>query len=268
MPEFEVTGPITAVIRSSAGQVTLLAEDRTTVEVTVRPGASGDAARAAAAETRVEMDGDLLLVETPQARGFIVRRTPPVEITVRLPVDSRAEVHTASADVKCTGRLGAAEIKTASGDVRVDEVAGDLTRNSASGDTQFATVGGDLAATSASGDVRGGYVAGNVTSRSASGDTTIEIVGGSLKAQSASGDIKIGSITAGTARVSTASGDVELGVAQGTSVWLDLSSVSGATVSDLNVTDAAPAGGSASLNLHVRTASGDISVRRAVASAR
>jgi hypothetical protein len=268
MPEFATDGPITTVIRALAGSVSLVAEERDNVEVEVRPDATGEAARTAAAETRVEMNGDLLLIEVPQARGFAIRRSAPVAIRVRMPLDSRIEINTASADVQCTGRFGDSEIKTASGDLRMDHVAGDMNRNSASGDTQFARIDGELAAHSASGDLRGGVVGGNMTSRSASGDTIVEAVGGSLKAQSASGDIKIGSVATGTARVSTASGDVELGVATGTSVWLDLSSVSGATVSDLNVSDATPAGGAASLTLHVRTASGDISVRRAVTASR
>ena len=183
------------------------------------------------------MNGDLLLVETPQARGFVVRRTPPVEITVRMPVDSRVEVqHRIRRRASAPAGSATAEVKTASGDVRVDDVAGDLNRNSASGDTQFARSMATWRRTSASGDVRGGYVGGNMTSRSASGDTTHRERSAARSRHSrASGDIKIGSIVAGTARVSTASGDVELGVAQGTSVWLDLSSVSGATVSDLNV---------------------------------
>lgn len=268
MAEFECNGPITAVVRTVAGRVDIVAEERSNVDVDVRPGAIGEGPRSAAAQTKIEMDGDLLLVETPQARGFVIRRNPPVEIKIRIPLDSRVQISSASADVNCTGRYANADISTASGDVHIDHVAGDLKRNSASGDTQFNRVEGDLASHSASGDIRGGFVGGNMTLRSASGDIGIESVQGSVKAQAASGDIKIGSIIAGTARIHTASGDVELGVAEGTSVWLDLSSVSGDTSSDLAVSDSAPGGGSASLSLHVRTASGDIAVRRAMASAR
>src|SRR5512147_1459761 len=138
MPQFECTGPITAVVRTSAGRVDIIAEERATVEVEVRPGAAGEAARAAAADTKVEMDGDLLLVETPQARGFVIRRNPPVEIAIRMPLDSRIQINSASADM------------------RIDQVTGDLKRNSASGDIQFNRVDGDLSSHSASGDIRGG----------------------------------------------------------------------------------------------------------------
>jgi putative adhesin len=268
MPEFEANGPITAVIRASSGSVNLVAEERNNVEVEIRPDSSSEAARAAAAETRAEMNGDLLLIETPQSKGFVFRRGGAVAITVRMPLDSRLEVTTASSDVQCVGRYSTAEVKTASGDLRIDHVTGDLNRNSASGDTQFGRVDGDFSSHSASGDVRGGVIGGNMTSRSASGDTIVDTVGGSVKAQSASGDIRVGSVAAGTARLTTVSGDVEICVAEGTSVWLDLSSVSGATVSDLNVSDAAPAGGTATLTLHARAVSGDISVRRAVAATR
>ena len=268
MPEFEATGPITAVVRASAGKVDLVAEDRTNVAVEIQAGALGESARAAAAETRVEMNGDLLLIETPQARGFVIRRNAPVNIKVRMPLDSRIEINTASADIHCVGRYATADVKSASGDTRIDHVTGDVNRGSASGDTQFSRIDGDLQCNSASGDVRGGAVGGNLTARSASGDTIVDAVGGSLKAQSASGDINIGTIVGGTTRVTTASGDVKLGVAEGTSVWLDLSSVSGDTTSDLAVSDAAPAGGAATLTLYVRTMSGDIAIRRAAVSAR
>ncbi len=266
MPEFEVTGPISAVIRSLSGTVTVIAEDRPTVEVEVRPTGGGEASHSAATDTRVEMNGDSLLVETPQVRGFVVRRSPSVDIQVRLPLDSRIEISTASADVQCSGRYASATIKTASGDLRIDDVAGDLSRNSASGDTRFGQVGGDLTTHSASGDIRGGDVGGSLSARSASGDVTAESVGGSVKAHTASGNIRIGRASTGSARLNSASGDVEIGIAEGTSVWLDLSTVSGSTTSDLAVSDAAPAGGSAGLTLHVRTLSGDIAVRRTAAA--
>ena len=232
--------------------------------IDVTPGAPSEASRAAAAGTSVEMTGDPLLIETPHAKGFIIRRSAAVKIRVHVPTNSRVQINSASADVRCAGRLGEVDVNSTSGDLRLDHVSGDLKRRSASGDTQFNQVDGDLSLHAASGDVQGGSVSGGITVRSASGDTTLDAVGGSVKAQSASGDIKIGNLAVGTARIHSASGDVEIGVAAGVSVWLDLTSISGDTTSDLPVSDAAPTGGAATLSLHVRTSSGDIKVRRAL----
>jgi DUF4097 and DUF4098 domain-containing protein YvlB len=266
MPEFPVSGPISATVRISSGSLRFVAEQRDSVVVDVRPGNSSDAARQAAAETIVEMTADGLLIETPQARGFIVRRSPSVDVTVRLPSDSRIMARTASADVTVDGRLASADINTASGDTRIEHIAGDLRRHSASGDTHFRRVDGALNADGASGDVRGGIVGGDLTTKSASGDVVVEAIGGSVRATSASGDFQLGNVARGQTNIHSASGDVLIGVAEGTAVWMDVSTISGDTRSELNVSDSSPTGSSATLELSIRTVSGDVIIRRATNS--
>ncbi len=263
MPDFPVDGPINATIRIAAGKLRVTAEARESVTVDVRPGERGDAARQAAEDTIVEMTADGLLIETPQARGFIVRRTPSVDITVRMPQGSHIMVRSASADIVCGGRYGSADIKSASGDLEIDDVAGDFHRNSASGDTQFGRVGGEMSSNSASGDLRGGSVGGEFSGKSASGDITVGAVGGPAHVTTASGDIQIGNLARGQTNIHSASGDVSLGVAVGTAVWMDVHTLSGSTRSDLDVSDSSPTGGAASLELSVRTASGGVTIRRA-----
>jgi len=266
MPEFPVSGPIAATVRISSGSLRFVAEQRDSVVVDVRPGNSSDAARQAAAETIVEMTADGLIIETPQARGFIVRRSPSVDVTVRLPNDSRIMARTASADVTVDGRLAGADVNTASGDMRIEHVTGDLRRHSASGDTQFRRVDGALNADGASGDIRGGIVGGDLTTKSASGDVIVEAVGGSVRASSASGDFQLGNVARGQTNIHTASGDVLIGVAEGTAVWMDVSTISGDTRSELSVSDSSPTGSSATLELSIRTVSGDVIIRRATSS--
>jgi putative adhesin len=264
MPEFPVDGPTNATIRISSGSLRITAEARDSVAVDVRPGSPGDAARQAAAETIVEMTADGLIIETPQARGFLVRRTPSLNVSVRVPTDSQIMVRTASADVVCDGRFGSADINTASGDLQIEDVTRDFTRHSASGDTRFGRIGGDMTANSASGDVRGVSVAGELTFKSASGDVTIDAVGDSVHAATASGDIELGNLARGNTRITTASGDVRIGVAEGTSLWMDINTLSGDTRSDLAVSDAPPTGGTATLELSARTVSGDVTLHRAM----
>ena len=62
------------------------------------------------------------------------------------------------------------------------------------------------------------------------------------------------------------SGDVEIGVARGTRVYLDVSSTSGETVSELDMSGVSEAGGT-DMELQVDTVSGDIRITRARATA-
>jgi DUF4097 and DUF4098 domain-containing protein YvlB len=264
MSEFPAAGPILATVRISTGTLRVIAERRDTVDVEVQPGAGGEAARNAAAETLVEMAGDQLTVETPQARGFVIRRNAPVNITVRVPTDSRLMLRSASADIVCDGRFGDADISTASGDLMIDHVAGDLQRHAASGDMRFNRIDGRLASDAASGDMRGRSIGGDLAAKTASGDIQVEAVAGGVRVTTASGDISFGSLATGTTRIQSASGDVVLGIAEGTPLWLDLSTVSGDTRTDLPVSSEPPAGTAATLSLYVRTVSGDITLRRAV----
>jgi DUF4097 and DUF4098 domain-containing protein YvlB len=87
-----------------------------------------------------------------------------------------------------------------------------------------------------------------------------------LRATTASGDIEVGMVRRGQTDLRTASGDVEVGVAAGTGVWLDVNTSSGKTRNDLTMnpetaTDVAGRA-AATLELRVRTASGDITIRR------
>jgi len=264
MPEFPAAGPILATVRISTGDLRIVAEQRDTVTVEVRPGAGSDAARSAADETLVEMVGDQLTIETPQARGFVIRRNAPVNIIARVPLDSRLMLRSASADITCDGRFGDSDINSASGDLLIDHIAGDLQRHSASGDMRFTRIDGRLTTDAASGDIRGRSVGGDLSVKTASGDIAIEAVGGDARVGTASGDVTVGNVVAGTTRIHTASGDVRVGVAEGTPLWLDLNTISGDTRTDLPVTSETPAGATATLSLYVRTASGDITVRRAV----
>jgi DUF4097 and DUF4098 domain-containing protein YvlB len=119
-----------------------------------------------------------------------------------------------------------------------------------------------------SGDVTATFVSGQAVVEVASGDVSVEEAGGAVRATSASGDIAIGAAHGDKVRINSASGDVSVGVPTGTLVWLDLSTVSGSTNSDLAVTTQPMSQAAASeqprvpLSLQLRTVSGDINVFR------
>jgi DUF4097 and DUF4098 domain-containing protein YvlB len=188
-------------------------------------------------------------------------------VVARVPLDGRISLKLASADAELLGRWRDATANSASGDLKVDEITGDLSANLASGDLQATRIGGDVKATSASGDIKVRSIGGDASLNTASGDVRVEDAGGSVTARSASGDLDLGQVRRGEVRVQTASGDVRVAVVPGTGVYLDVSTVSGDTRSDLAVGDAPPAGQGADVSVHARTVSGDVSIVRAAQKA-
>jgi DUF4097 and DUF4098 domain-containing protein YvlB len=86
-----------------------------------------------------------------------------------------------------------------------------------------------------------------------------------VRASSASGDVAIGVARRGTVEINSASGDVAVGVASGVGVWLDVSTMSGSTSTDLDVGEQPPPSG-ADLRLTARTMSGDVQITRALST--
>ena len=258
MHTFDRATPVTLSLRLHRGTAEVVAENRPDAQVEIR----GDD------RFTVTLEGDTLVVHAPETT-FDWRRTPKAHVLVRVPLDSALAVKAASADLRASGRWSTAQVDTASGDVRVEEVSGDALLKAASGDVSVRQVGGSLRIGSSSGGLEIGDVTRDVKADTASGDIVIRRAGGSLQAGSASGDIEIGELTRGRARISTASGDISVGVTAGTGVWLDLNTASGSTSSDLTMHNAAPVGTpEATLELRVRTASGDIDVHRAIGDLR
>jgi hypothetical protein len=269
MPEFPTSGPIDTMIRIPSGVVEVTAEARDTAVAEVTAYDNHEASHTAADETRVEMQGNLLVIEAPKLGGFgILRRGGRLRVKVSVPLDSHLDISVASADVSCRGRFAGGRINTASGDVHVEHIAGDLNVHSASGDVHAVRVDGLSAVTGASSDITIDYAGDEVSIHTASGDVGVGHAEASVSTKTASGDIRIGAASRGTVQIAAASGDVRIGVVEGTGVWLDLSTVSGSTRNGLTMggTGAAPSSGAANaeaqLQLKVRTVSGDIDIYR------
>ncbi|BCB82332.1 hypothetical protein GCM10022251_47530 [Phytohabitans flavus] len=267
MSEFPTAGPVNAVVKLPAGALEITAEERDTAVVDVQPYDDRPASHEAAERTTVELRGDTLTVAVPDG-GWLARRPASLLITIRVPLDSRLRLRTASADVTCRGRFAALDAVGASGDMFLEHIAGDAKVKIASGDVTAGQVDGELQVSGAAGDVTAQQVGGPVDTSVASGRIDIGTAGAGVKARTASGEVRIGSAHRGTVKVRTASGDVAVGVRSGTGVWLDLGTISGRTTNDLDMT-AAGGGGEAGheLSVEVRTASGDIAIRRVPAEA-
>lgn len=259
MPELPCPDPVTVDVEVGGGAIHLVAEPRATATVEVTPLEDSETARQAATTTRVELVDGTLLVHAPEGANWLLRRLPKLRVTVAVPTGSRARIRTASADTTCRGGWEQVRVASASGDASVAEVTGDLVVNTASGDVRAERVGGRLTVKTVSGDVWAARVDGPVDVKSATGDIEIDTLGADLRAGTVSGDVRVGAARRGRVQVHSASGDTRIGVVAGTGVWLDLTTLSGRTSSDLEP-GAEPL--PHDLSVTVYTVSGDIAVHR------
>jgi len=235
MPTWEFPGhdPVDLRVRIPAGDIAVSAAATQATTVAL------DGSDRTLAATRVQFEDGTLSIIVPDQSGLFSDGS--VDVVVELPEGSSCRVHTASADVRCTGELAALDVHTASGDVSAERVSGHARVDTASGDVSLGTAA-EAEVESASGDVRIGQVSGGVAVRTASGDVQIEAASGPRT------------------DVNAASGDISVGVAPGIGVYLELSSLSGTVSSELEPGEES---GGTDMTLQCRTISGDVRVSRA-----
>lgn len=297
MPSFPSPEPVTLRVKLPAGLLEVTAAPREDAVVEVRPSRSSSSADAEAASgTRVERLADgTILVEAPEQRTMLGRQAR-VDVLVALPEGSAVTLQTASADIRTSGPLGDVAVGSASGDVRIERCArlevktasGDVTCDvtgaeagvrTSSGDIRLPELRGGAEITTSSGRVELGAVNGDTTVKSGSGDITVEAAGASFRTISASGDVTIGTagdlvetrtssgdvgigtVARGRVSVDSVSGDVRIGVADGVSAWLDVSTTSGDLRSGLEEAER-PGDEAPRAEIRVKTVSGDISLVR------
>jgi DUF4097 and DUF4098 domain-containing protein YvlB len=271
-------------IRLGAGQVELETIESQETTVLLEPLRDNDASRAAIENARVELrergDGHDLVIDV-RDRGRGIFRNADVRVYVTCPEGTSVESKSGSADVEGRGRFGSVEVETgsgevefgdiggtadisaASGDVQLGMVDGDARVNTASGDVLVRAIGGDAKVNSASGDVIVRQVAGELTVNSASGDVLVREASSGVSVNTASGDQEIGRVSVGKVNLKSASGDLKVGIAEGSTLWVDARSRSGEVTSELPVSELPPDGDGPSVELRANTMSGDITVARA-----
>lgn len=201
-----------------------------------------------------------LIVDTDPARdgwrsSFVVHVTAPNASGVR--------VQSQSADVTATGEADRLETRTASGDIKIDRVLGRTVVQTASGDV-IINATGDCDVRTASGDIEIHHAAADALLHSTSGDIRVDRPTGNVSARSVSGDIRLVDAVSGRAEAIAVSGDVEIGIHPGSLASVELSTISGNTDTDFEVSDRAPEDDAPVLDIRVKTTSGDIRLRRAV----
>jgi DUF4097 and DUF4098 domain-containing protein YvlB len=283
---FQTPGKVSTEIRIGSGEIRLdSGEDGQTI-VTLEPLRDNDATQEAIGNARIELrerggEYEVVVDVRDRGRGFGFSRGADVRVEIRCPDGTSVESKSGSADIEGRGRFGSLDVETGSGEVEFEQLDGDARVNAASGDVVIESVAGDARINTASGDQQVGSVAGDAKLNSASGDVVVRSAGGEVEVNTASGDVHVeeaassvgvntasgdqvvGSAVKGRVTLKSASGDLQIGIREGSTLFVDARSRSGEVRSELAVSDAPPEGVAPHVELRANTMSGDIRVARA-----
>jgi len=259
---FDSPEAISIELEVEYGGVRIIASDRKTTVVDVRPASEGRRADVDAVErTKVQFAGGRLEVRTPKSRGlsrFI--RPAAVEVVIQVPSGSHVRGQTAYLDFDAEGRLGDCFMKTAYGTLRVEE-AGALTLQTSAGDITAGRSTGPAEISSSSGDLRLGEASAPANLKTSSGDIRVERAGDSIHARTAYGAIHVAHAVRGELDLTTSYGDIEVGVVEGSATFLELRSHHGRVRNELDRVDVASEPGEF-LKVRANVGYGDIWIRR------
>ena len=285
MPTFETPDPILVTLELGVGDVRIKASDRGDTVVEIRPTDPAKKTDVAAAEqTRVEFADGRLLIKAP--KGW--RRYSPrgggesIDVEIDLPSGSQIRGDAGIAALHCSGPLGECHYNTGVGNIQVDQ-AGPAHFNTGVGDIALARACGHAQINTGSGTVRIGSVDGTAVIKGANGDTWIGDVSRDLRviaangsisvdhshatvvAKTANGDVRLGEVAGGTVVAQTSLGKVDIGIRDGVAAWLDLNTKFGKVYNELD-SAGRPGPGEAAVEVRARSAFGDITIHRSVAS--
>jgi len=268
---FEVEGPVELDVRLTSGDIDV--DPNTEGKVEIELIAHDEESQRLIDNARIELNPHghrpTILVDVPQKRGFSISifGRSGIECRIRCPHDSGLSVRTKSADISARGVLGGLNVQTASGDVDIDRVSGGVNVKSASSDFSARDVGGGVNIQTASGDIDLSIARGPINVTSVSGDISIGEAYDNVNANSVSGDQDHGAVMQGIVAAHSVSGDVTIAVRRGSKAFLDCTTVSGDTTSELELSSDAPAGDGPLVEIRAKTVSGDIRITRAPAPA-
>ncbi|SEL48773.1 DUF4097 family beta strand repeat-containing protein [Nonomuraea pusilla] len=300
MPAFDTPEPVLAILDLATAAIRITASDRRDTAVEVRPSDEFNDAdvQAARAVQVTYADGRLVvradkeqtgaasgwglsldrLVQSPSnwARSLLLG-PGSVEVTVGLPAGSRVEARSA-AGLYCRGVLGEVSFTTSHGDIHIEQAGrlrlkstyGDIEVTRSSGHAQVTAnhggisigeIDGTAVVKSSHGEVRLGTVTGELRLASAHGDTVVDRALAGVGAKTAYGSLRIGEVTSGAVVMETTGGGLDLGIAEGSAAWLDVSSKYGTVRVALDESDG-PGPSDRVVKVRAHTTYGDVLVRR------
>lgn len=286
METFDTPDPITVTVELGVGNVRIDAGERADTTVEVRPSdPRRKADMTAAEETQVDFTDGHLSVIGPKSgwRMWVSWRSGgSVDVEVGLPAGSHVRADTGLGSFRATGRLGETraksglggiyldevgplDVKTGAGDVSVDRAAGRATIVSGSGAVRIGAVDGPAAVKNGNGETWIGELTGESRISAANGSISIERAHAGVVAKTANGKVRIGDVVRGAVVAQSAAGGLEIGVREGSAVWLDLDTKFGRVENELDASSS-PGADDDVVEVHAHTSFGDISVHRAPAT--
>lgn len=280
MPSYDTPEPISVLLDVYAGHVQIVATDRTTTAVDVRPSDSSDSSDVEAAKkTTVDYADGTLMVRGPKRTFDFSRKTRSVDIVIELPTGSTVDADVTAGSTRTTGVLGVTEVDmsagnihldrtgplkadTGAGQVKIGAVTGNAEVKTGSGHIRVGTVHGSLVVKNSNGHIDVGTVEGDLRARSANGDINVERAGALVEARTAMGSIEVAEVVRDTVTLNTAMGGIEVGIAQGTAAWIDAKTAFGRVTNTLDGSDG-PGSAAQTVKVTAHTSFGDITVRRA-----
>jgi hypothetical protein len=279
---FDTQGPIAAEVDIAAGSVHLIAGDRGETVVTVNPANPASKIDVEAAKkAKVEISGPRLSVVVPKPGGIMsyisFRDWGLVDVTIELQAGSSFDAKTGAGDLRADGEFGEVRARSGAGAIQVDQAhavrlvsgAGRLRLGSSRGDAELVTAGdmdiglidGSAEVKNLNGRTRIGEVTGMIRVKSANGDIVVDRAQTDVKGRTANGNIVIGELVRGTVTLATGAGAIDIGIAEGTSAWVDAGTQYGRVHNGLE-----PGGGpedpGEKVEIHARTSFGDIDIHR------
>ena len=297
MPTFDTPEPISVRIDLPGGDVRIIASDRTDTVVEVRYD-DGDeesavqvgyergnlviesASRQGSGPSRHHHGGNLVVEAVKQlSRSMLLGGCESVQVAIELPSGSHVHGQTMGGGFHCSGRLGECVLRTDYGDIRLDQ-AGAVDLVSDSGEISVERVTGHAEIASASGEITVREIDGNASIRNddgeshigditgdlrlvgVNGDMTVDRARGAVEAKSVYGSLRIGEVTRRSVVLTSESGDVEVGIARGTTAWLDVRTANGSLHNSLDPHENAEVPDEV-VEVRARSQDGDIVIRRA-----
>ncbi|HTZ91235.1 MAG TPA: DUF4097 family beta strand repeat-containing protein [Streptosporangiaceae bacterium] len=286
MPTFETPHPVAATVELFVGQVEVIASDRSNAVVEIRPSdpAKKEDVRAAQ-ETVVDFTAGNLTVKAPRGWRMYAPpaawRTPSLDVTIEVPTGSQlhgishvgrfvvtgelaqCELKTSIGDLQLE-KAGPLELQTSAGNITVDQVVNRANITIGTGAVRVREINGSAVVKNSNGDSTILDVAGDIQVNSANGNITVERPHGSVTAKTANGNIRIGDASCGTLRLETSIGELEVGIHQGSSAYLDVSTKTGALQNLMEATGE-PAQSEETVHVYARNSVGNIIIRHATA---
>ena len=205
MHKFQTPSPVTVVLDIPAGQVRLVASERTDTTVEVLPSEASKRRDAKAAQqTTVEFGEGVLRIATADP-SKILGSSGSLDVTIALPAGSRIEGKAGGAELYSTGRLGEVAFDGGYRTVELDEV-------------------------------------GSARIKMHMGDVSIAKLTGPAQLRNGKGDITVAEAVAGAVDLRTDMGDLKIAAAPGVSGTLDASSAYGRITNALKNSEGAGAG--------------------------